>query len=167
MMAKLARRSLAAHKLRLGLTTVAVVLGVAFVSGTLIFKDTTTRSFDDLFEQVYQELEVVVRGEQSFAASEDGSARPIPASVLATIEARVPAVQRVFGAAEGYAAIVGKDGKVIGSGWSRTSAATGATTRNPRCRSCRDAAPRRRTSSSSTRRQPRTVTFDRGTRCRS
>ena len=114
MMAKLALRSLAAHKLRLGLTAVAVILGVAFVSGTLIFKDTTTRSFDELFVQAYEDVELVVRAEQSFAASEDAPAPPIPRSLLATLRQQVAGADYVYGAVEGYAAIVGKDGKVIG-----------------------------------------------------
>jgi putative ABC transport system permease protein len=111
---KLALRSLAAHRLRLGLTAVAVILGVAFVSGTLIFKDTTTRSFDRLFTQAYQDVELIVRAEQSFAAGDDAPAHPVPRSVLATLRRQVPGADYIYGAAEGYAAIVGKDGKVVG-----------------------------------------------------
>jgi putative ABC transport system permease protein len=114
MTAKLTLRSLAAHRLRLGLTAVAVILGVAFVAGTLIFKDTTTRSFDQLFAQAYQDVELIVRAKQSFAATEDAPARPIPQAVLATLRAQVPGADYVHGAAEGYAAIVGKDGRVVG-----------------------------------------------------
>jgi putative ABC transport system permease protein len=114
MTAKLALRSLAAHRLRLGLTAVAVILGVGFVAGTLIFKDTTTRSFDQLFAQAYQDVELIVRAEQSFVASDDAPARPIPRSVLTTLRRQVPGADYVHGAAEGYAAIVGKDGKVVG-----------------------------------------------------
>jgi putative ABC transport system permease protein len=114
MTAKLALRSLAAHRLRLGLTAAAVILGVAFVAGTLIFKDTTTRSFDQLFAQAYQDVELIVRAEQSFAASDDAPARPIPRSVLTTLRRQVPGADYVHGTAEGYAAIVGKDGKVVG-----------------------------------------------------
>jgi putative ABC transport system permease protein len=114
MMVKLTLRSLAAHKLRLGLTTLAVVLGVSFVSGTLIFKDTTTRSFDGVFTQVYKDVEIIVEAKKSFAATEEDPARPIPQSVLTTIRTKVPGAVAVEGASEGYAAIVGKDGKVIG-----------------------------------------------------
>ncbi|MGI8329206.1 ABC transporter permease [Actinomadura scrupuli] len=114
MMTKLTLRSLAAHRLRLGLTALAVILGVSFVSGTLIFKDTTTRSFDGVFTQVYKDVEVIVAAEQSFAASEDDPARPIPESVLTTIRTKVPGAATAEGASEGYAAIVGRNGKVIG-----------------------------------------------------
>ena len=42
-------RGLSAHKVRLLLTAVAVVLGVAFVTGALVFTDTLGRTFHDLF----------------------------------------------------------------------------------------------------------------------
>ncbi|MBC6467880.1 ABC transporter permease [Actinomadura alba] len=113
-MTKLTLRSLAAHRLRLGLTALAVILGVSFVSGTLIFKDTMTRGFDGLFSDVYKDVEVIVQAKRSFAATEDDLARPIPQSVLTTIRERTPAAAGAAGAAEGYAAIVGKDGEVIG-----------------------------------------------------
>jgi ABC-type antimicrobial peptide transport system permease subunit len=117
MIGKLVLRGLAAHRLRLALTAVAVLLGVSFVSGTLIFKDSVTRSFDDLFSRAYDGVQVIVRAEQSFAATEDGLDPPVPESLLATVRERVPAALDVQGAVEGYAAIVGRDGKVIGSQW--------------------------------------------------
>jgi putative ABC transport system permease protein len=113
-MTRLTLRNLAAHKLRLGLTALSVVLGVSFVAGTLIFKDTMTRSFDDVFTAAYRDVDVIVRAKRSFAATEENPARPIPASVLTTVRQRVPEARKVTGACEGYAAIVGKDGKVIG-----------------------------------------------------
>ena len=48
-MFKLTLRGLVAHKLRFLLTGIAVVLGVAFVSGTLVFTDTVKKTFDSLF----------------------------------------------------------------------------------------------------------------------
>ena len=44
-------RSLAAHKLRLALTALAVILGVAFMSGTYVLTDTLKHTFDSLFAQ--------------------------------------------------------------------------------------------------------------------
>ncbi|HEU5160949.1 MAG TPA: ABC transporter permease [Streptosporangiaceae bacterium] len=55
-----------------------------------------------------------MRAKRSFAATDESPARPIPRSVLATVRERTPGAAKVTGAAEGYAAIVGKDGKVIG-----------------------------------------------------
>ncbi len=114
MMAKLTLRNLMAHKLRLILTAAAVILGVAFVSGTLIFRDTATRSFDDVFEQSYQGVAISVRAKQTVTA-EDIPPRQVPHSVLTTLEQKVPGAESFHRSFEGYAAIVGNDGEVIGS----------------------------------------------------
>ena len=46
---KLTRKGLVANRLRFLLTGVAVVLGVAFVSGTLVLTATIQKTFDDLW----------------------------------------------------------------------------------------------------------------------
>ena len=51
-------RGLLAHKVRLLLTAVAVVLGVAFVTGSLVFTDTLGKTFDDLFNQTAPDVVV-------------------------------------------------------------------------------------------------------------
>ena len=45
-------KSLFAHKLRMGMSAFAIVLGVAFVAGTLIFTDTLSKTFNDLFGNI-------------------------------------------------------------------------------------------------------------------
>ena len=57
-MLRAALRSLLQHKLRLGLTLVAVVVGVAFVAGTYIFTDSLKRSFDALFTSPLPDLTI-------------------------------------------------------------------------------------------------------------
>ena len=63
-MLKATWRSLKAHKARMLLSGLAVVLGVAFVVGTFIFTDTLKGTFDELFDNevpdvvVTQQLEV-------------------------------------------------------------------------------------------------------------
>jgi len=42
-------RSLLSHKLRLALTTIAVILGVSFVAGTFILTDTINATFTGIF----------------------------------------------------------------------------------------------------------------------
>jgi Predicted ABC-type transport system involved in lysophospholipase L1 biosynthesis, permease component len=58
---KVTLRGLFAHKLRFFLTAIAVVLGVAFVSGTLVFTDTVKKTFDQLFSSVYDGTDAFVR----------------------------------------------------------------------------------------------------------
>lgn len=60
-MFKVTLRGLFAHKLRFLLTAIAVVLGVAFVSGTLVFTDTVKKTFDELFSSVYDGTDAYVR----------------------------------------------------------------------------------------------------------
>ena len=56
-------KGLIAHKLRLFATALAVTLGVAFMAGTLVLTDTVTKTFDDLFGDIYRQTDVVVRGQ--------------------------------------------------------------------------------------------------------
>jgi putative ABC transport system permease protein len=48
-MLRAAWKSLLGRKLRLLMSTFAIVLGVAFVAGTLVFTDTLSRSFTAIF----------------------------------------------------------------------------------------------------------------------
>ena len=60
-MFRLTWKGLWAHKLRFALTGLAVVLGVAFMSGTQILTDTMGKTFDGIFEDANQGVDVVVR----------------------------------------------------------------------------------------------------------
>jgi putative ABC transport system permease protein len=107
-------RGLLAHKVRLLLTAVAVILGVAFVTGSLVFTDTLGKTFDDLFTQTTPD--VVVTPQNNLAqggAGQDGAVL-VPASVLATVKS-VPGVDRARGAVfVNGVQVEGKNGKVIG-----------------------------------------------------
>ncbi len=61
-MFKATLKSLAAHKVRLALTGLAIVLGVSFMAGTFVLTDTVKHSFDNLFKQVNANVDVVVQG---------------------------------------------------------------------------------------------------------
>lgn len=114
--AKVTLRNLAAHKLRLALTAVAVLLGVSFVSGALILTDTMSKQFDDIFAKVGRGVAVDVRGKTVVDAGGDeqaAAALPVPGSVLDTVR-RVDGVKDPVGHVFGYAAVVGKDGKLVG-----------------------------------------------------
>ncbi|WP_076476226.1 ABC transporter permease [Williamsia sterculiae] len=51
-MRKVSTRNLGAHKLRLVLTVLSVVLGTAFVAGSMIFTSTVSTAFDGIFDKV-------------------------------------------------------------------------------------------------------------------
>ena len=86
-MLRFIRRSLAAHKIRLILSALAVVLGVAFVAGTFIFTDTLSKTFDDLFAQTTSDVELTPQ--QAFTTNRAPRDREIsiPASLVDRVEA--------------------------------------------------------------------------------
>ena len=53
-MFRTALKTVLARKLRLVTTAFAVLLGVAFMSGALVLTDTITRSFDNLFSDIFK-----------------------------------------------------------------------------------------------------------------
>ncbi|MGO9581271.1 MAG: ABC transporter permease [Acidimicrobiales bacterium] len=108
-------KGLLAHKLRLALTALAIVLGVTFVSGTFVLTDTLHSTFTTLFGQVYQNVSFIVRARPAFGTGEGEPAQPIPQSMVATVGA-VPGVQYVSGSVEGYAQLVSPAGKAISNG---------------------------------------------------
>ncbi|MFF7587196.1 ABC transporter permease [Kitasatospora purpeofusca] len=58
MLLKTSLRSFFAHKGRMALSLIAVVLSVAFVSGTLVFSNTATSTFDTLFASTASDVAV-------------------------------------------------------------------------------------------------------------
>ncbi|MGO9789765.1 MAG: ABC transporter permease [Solirubrobacteraceae bacterium] len=115
---KVTLSGLLARKLRLALTALAIVLGVMFVTGTLVLTDTLNRTFDTLVGTAYQHINFQIRGKAAFdsdtAAAVNGTDRkPVPESI-ATAVGRLPGVAYVDGSVEGYAQFVARDGNAIG-----------------------------------------------------
>jgi len=110
-------KGILAHKLRLGLTALAVVLGVGFVSGTYILTDTMAHAFDSLFQQTTKGVAVEVTKVPKFSGNVTGQAQfgattRVPASLLNTVR-NVPGVRIAEGSVSGYAQIVTADGTVV------------------------------------------------------
>ncbi|WP_327181827.1 ABC transporter permease [Streptomyces sp. NBC_01334] len=89
-MLKATLRSFLAHKGRLLLSALAVVLSVAFVAGSLIFSDTVTRTFDRLFASTSADVTVEPSDDLN-ASVPTGAVQTVPAS-LAKEVARVDGV---------------------------------------------------------------------------
>src|SRR2546425_10217905 len=127
-------KGLLVHKLPLGLTSLAIVLGVAFVSGTFILTDTMGRAFDDLFATANKGVAVEVTGKPKFEASQfgatAGAAERVPASLLKTIQ-QVPGVRAAEGGIAGYAQLIDKHGKAIGTGGEPTFGVSWTTDPSP------------------------------------
>src|SRR4029079_13002662 len=88
-MTQVALKGLAGRKLRAALTAVAIVLGVAMVSGTFILTDTINRAFDSIITQSYQNTDAVITGKVAFTNSDSSTlATPsFPEDVLAKVRA--------------------------------------------------------------------------------
>lgn len=124
-MIRLTIKNLWAHKVRLALTSVAVVLGVAFMAATMVLTDTMGRTFDDMFAVGNAGTDVVVQQPRTVDAEWGEVRERVPATILETTRA-VPGVARAAGVVEGFAQIVRADGTVgtldglgatIGSNW--------------------------------------------------
>ena len=109
-------KGVVAHKVRYGLTALAVLLGVAFMAGTLILTDTISRTFDGLYTSIYHSTDAVVRGRQAFDPGTNfANQRQRIDAGLGTTIARVPGVEAFSVGITGYAQLVGRDGKAIGN----------------------------------------------------
>jgi putative ABC transport system permease protein len=104
--------NLVARKLRLLTTTLAIILGVAFTAGTMILADTMTASFGTAIEQLSDGVDTVVRGEQIGDTDTATPRQPVP---LAEIDAlrSIDGVAAVAPYWEGYAQVIGADGKAL------------------------------------------------------
>jgi putative ABC transport system permease protein len=111
---RFAARALLARKLRTALTAIAIVLGVAMVSGTYVLTDSIDRAFDRIFTDVRQGSTVVVTGKSAFDLSAESGFLPPPfdESLLADVRA-LPGVAAAEGSVNGEAQIIGDDGKAL------------------------------------------------------
>jgi putative ABC transport system permease protein len=76
-MLRLTLHSLWSHKRRLVATCVAVLLGVAFMAGTLVLTSTLNRVFDDLFRGMGEGVDAQVRGPVLFESEFQGTQRDL------------------------------------------------------------------------------------------
>ncbi|MGW0536750.1 ABC transporter permease [Streptomyces sp. NPDC003032] len=83
-MLKATLRSFLAHKGRLVLSALAVILSVAFVAGSLIFSDTVTRTFDRLFASTSADVTVAPK-EDLDESVPSGRTPTVPASLKAKV----------------------------------------------------------------------------------
>src|SRR3954466_6684341 len=92
-MTKLALKGLLTRKLRSVLTGFAVVIGVAFVVGTLVFTDTIDASFKNLFERTQKGVAFSVGAHRGVKAAFPAPPT-MPADTLEKVKS-VPGVEKV------------------------------------------------------------------------
>ena len=93
---KVTIKGLLAHKLRLALTALAIVLGVTFISGTFVLTDTLHNTFSNLFGNIYSKIDFQVRGVAQLGSGGNAVRNELPESLLATVRA-VPGVAAADG----------------------------------------------------------------------
>ena len=116
-MTRVALKGLLGRKLRASLTAIAVVLGVAMISGTYILTDTIKGAFSTVFTRAFQHADAVVTGKSAIGTNNNNraAAPSVSASLLAQIE-RLPQVALATGGISDQAGLVGHNGKVIARG---------------------------------------------------
>ncbi|WP_351227879.1 FtsX-like permease family protein [Streptomyces sp. NPDC002133] len=114
-MFRTALRNVLAHKARLLMTVLAVMLGVAFVSGTLVFTDTLSHAFRNQSAKSYDNVAVAVT---SYADENDPKAEPGLSQQTLDRLSRLDGVGAAYGRVDGFAGVADPDGKLIGVGWS-------------------------------------------------
>jgi putative ABC transport system permease protein len=107
-------KGILARKVRFLLTGVAVMLGVAFVSGTLVLTATIGHTFDNLFSTIYAHTDAIVREKASLGSGFEQQRGRIDTRVLDTVKT-VPGVAVAEGQIQGFAQIVKGDGKALGN----------------------------------------------------
>ena len=114
-MFRIALKGILGRKARLVLTSLAVIIGTAFLAGTSVFTATLDRTFNNLFEDVFKNIDGYVRSteviEGEFGLQER---QRIPAELVDQVNA-VPGVADAVPDIQAFARIIGKDGKPLGS----------------------------------------------------
>jgi putative ABC transport system permease protein len=105
-------RNLVARKLRLLLSAFAIVLGVSFVAGSMIFTHAIGAVFDGIIEDSTADVEVAYKGAGDFDSAEDN--RTFGPEVVKAVE-ELPEVGRAFpGLSSNSMFVIGSNGKVVG-----------------------------------------------------
>ena len=114
-MLRVTLKGLSGRKVRAMLTGLAIVLGVAMMSGTFVLTDTINNAFTSIFTQSYKNADAIISGKTAFRNDQGNGvqAPSFPESVLANVRA-LPDVKAAEGSVnDDRTQLVGHDGKVI------------------------------------------------------
>ena len=123
-MRRVALKGLAMRPTRSILTALAIVLGVAMVSGTYVLTDTIKKAFDDIFVSSYKNTSAIISGRQVVKQSTSGNAT-VPESLLVRVR-QLPDVEAAAGALADVggngdtAKLIDRNGKAISKGGAPT-----------------------------------------------
>jgi putative ABC transport system permease protein len=104
-MLRLTLKGLLQHKIRFLLTTMAVVIGVGFVVGTLVLTDSVRVQFNQLFADINAGIDLQVRGTNEFDQGAFGARPPVSETLLPQVQG-LPGVKTAAGSAGGFPALL-------------------------------------------------------------
>ncbi len=114
-MTRFAIRGLLSRKLRTALTALAIVLGVAMISGTYVLTDSIDQAFDRIFTDIRQGSNAVISGKSAFDLSEgSGVTEPTFDESLLEEVRGLSSVEDAEGSVDSDATqLIGDDGKAV------------------------------------------------------
>ena len=112
-MFRLTLKELAARKLRLLTTAFAVLLGVAFMAGTIVLTDTIGATFDSVLAEANDGVDAYVRTPSEIDLGYGEPGPRLDASLIDTV-ASADGVDQAALRINGYAQLAGRDGKPVG-----------------------------------------------------
>ncbi|GLW55831.1 ABC transporter permease [Kitasatospora phosalacinea] len=112
---RIGARSLLAHRRRLFGTVLSIVLGVAFLTGTMVLGDTLRANFDTLFADANAGTDAVVRSARVLDAPDvpGGIRAPLDESLTERLRT-APGVSAAEPSVQGAGQLIGADGKPVG-----------------------------------------------------
>lgn len=113
-MLKVTLRGVVSHTLRLLLTVAAVVLSVSFMSGTQVLTATISTSFDKVFDDVYKDLDTVVRS-SSVVETDFGPTRGLIDDTVVDTVRSVDGVRASEGQVRTIISVLDKNGEALGN----------------------------------------------------
>ena len=111
-MVGLTLRGIAAHKRRLVGTVLAVLLGVAFMAGSLVFTDTMRATLSGVFANAERGTDALVRGPATIEGFNGTAHAPVDDALVDRV-AGLPGVAAVAPRVEGFAQVVDGDGEPV------------------------------------------------------
>jgi putative ABC transport system permease protein len=117
-MIRVAFRNLFQHKLRTALTILAVLLGVAMISGTYVLTDQLRSGFEDIYKTAYKNIDVIVMPKPAFGEAFEAADQTLPASLVDKVR-KVEGVQIADGGLQAVGVVV-VDGEPVQTGGAPT-----------------------------------------------
>jgi len=102
-----------AHKVRLVLTALAIILGVGLISGVYVYTDTIGKAFDGIFADAYSGVDIAIGTESEFSF---GEGTYLDEADFALID-EVPGVEEAYPYLQGIGVtVLDAEGEVLSSG---------------------------------------------------